>query len=532
MLEKRILIGLYLKQRLPKERKDMGLNTVKAKGLRLKHGSWCYGQRKERLAGKCDEDTLLEYIEKIFKDNKITRKKHNGFSNYFFLMRPDHIMTLGDEKVFKAATVGRLKKSIKNGHVDTNIWLNIYPQKYFRKDFGFRYKTTHSSWVIDLDGSPWGSIDEMRGYLSKNGILEPSLIVNTGPNNFHLLYTGPKGYWTKHLRDKVLMDMAGIEEMPTSQIEFKSLLKEKIGVDPSYYALDPIHHKIRLPGSVNTKYNGFVCKGWQNPDYDERSPVEKLGMTAAEKIRKDLKKAARKKKTEEKSAKEIADQVVADEIYNKHYKAVFKLVKEKLGKSPNARKVSEMICENVTFLKNGRLAIDQRTLAKKWGLQQPSVSRILRSLREKGILEITKSHKFVSPKHWLNKSAVYGLGKDLKNLLEPPTRIVSSKKIGDIDKSALMAVLKSSYEKGNTNEAFLNDIRAFYSLGGLKEDFIEVATLKFKEVGSSGRRPKHISSAWDSWERKFANSDMIRDNGFTRPYLPLFDADELIERFK
>ena len=459
------------------------------------------------MLGKCDTDVLLAFTEDTKrKNNKLP--KHKGRITFEMDLQMDYRK--------KDASHAMVKRAIENGHTDAAIWVNLRNRRYnpFKKREDI-LEDSNSSWMMDLDdidksfGKQYNSPEMLVKLFQERGVLVPSHIIQTGKYNFHVVYYGHPKFWTKTRIDLVVFKFAGIIKKPSNNQDLDKRLSAS-GIDPARYRVDPKYHQVRVPGSLKSKIDEgefFICTMWTNSHYNSDNPFSPF-----------LTDYRQKKfhlyDVEEHQTITESNKQTAKQIYDKTYEVALREVKSVIGRGKASKKISELIANNIGLLKSGNLAIHQEGLAEKWGISQPTISRLLKALRKEDILKRTSRHVFVSNFHHANKATEYTIGSRLSEAigLNPDNK-------GGLDediKQNLIRVLTSEYERGSTNQAFLKDLRIAYSIGVKKEDFVELSVHKFKHVRYPSRlKRSHIENAWDSWcdrfdvnYRKFSESNI------------------------
>jgi DNA-binding Lrp family transcriptional regulator len=422
-----------------------------------------------------------------------------------------HIYNIHSDERMPYASKRSLESAIRNGHSDAEMWIYVNPMQQKVTNYNGTYRTKfeavdgYNSFVLDIDRLPGiDSIKKMEKYLKSLNMPIP-LIVQTGPENFHL------AFFTKQDIDKdyiigIAAKIAKIERIPADSFGARAAFA-RTGVDYNYIVQTHKSHKIRLPGSINHNHivdkKPFVCKSNFKMSYMEDF-VADMELELPEKEQELRKKYTKKQKDP------YMVLLLKDEI-------------SKVVGKRNALRVARYIYDNLGFLRKNNCAIPQERIGRILNIQQPAVSKILKKLCDGGYLTIQLGGYYnFQERFGKTVCKVYGGGIRLWNLLSKPTE------------NALNAVakrvstLKEEYEPGSSYHQYLKDVRDLYYLGASAEETIEIISIKnlaymSKNYKKRNWKNEEIRTAYLQWQEKVKNSD----NKFLKLRLSNFDFSKI-----
>lgn len=418
-----------------------------------------------------------------------------------------------------------VQRALKRGFLNTELWVYVNPMV---EEFVV-YKGTprtkwslmkgHNNFVIDLDKFPLAeTVEELEAHLEKIGVPIP-YITQTGPRNFHLAFFTKDEKFTKQKRIELAMRIAQVPQECLYLNPTKAYAAfAKYGVDLHYLSMDIYYHKIRIPGTVNWKYddpvNGkFVCKSnfftgkaGKLDDYEHVSIHENRHLAeskpAVNKI--DPSIFLNQGEPEKKKVKLVKLSTADGSLVRK----VSDMLAPVIGKKVSLE-MARMFKENITFLKKNNLAISQKNLAQRLGVTQVTVSRIIKKLVKEGFLSISDSYYNFNPANGKIMCRVYGAGirlrEELSKKVTRKSHIVMSK----------VESLKTDYSPGVAHNQYLQDIRDLYFLHVDPELAMKFIKLKNQVYTESYWKKRSLSTrevekAIESFSEYATNSDAGR----------------------
>jgi len=309
------------------------------------------------------------------------------------------------------------------------------------------------SFVIDYDDLKGINTieDFLTVHIAKNMPL-PYYVAQTGPNNFHSLYSGKYNEWPQKKILWLLYKWAGIEQPTNDYVELYNKFLES-GIDTNYYSQHYGKHKIRIPGSINKNHikedgSFWQVVGWINNKYDnaDKQYYEEIARPRPNFIPSENVVSISSKKA----------------IPNKFKPDVFVDSIEAILKDlfPNGfcvpiDKLSFKISSNIGWLIKNECKIVQKKWAEELGCKQFDISRIIKRLIEKDIL--SKVNDFYIKGQF---PKTYGAGERLRE---------SINWVGN----ALPHPEWVRWDEGTSNKRMLYDVRYFISIGLNNEEIIQ-----------------------------------------------------------
>lgn len=417
---------------------------------------------QEFLPFKGDTKEIEKFLQEVENDK-------NFFCPRFFLK------TYGG-KVANSLSLRSIKSAIKRGFDSSEIYMyiNSFEKNVFWRKGEPNYIPAHSTsnFKIDLDNVPYKSINQLLKVFKNNPCLTPDMIIQTNINNFHLVVLGAAGQWNdKKKRIAHVCKMFGVNFDQIDEKIALSLLKNK-GVDPNSLLCSPDKANIRIPGTVNF-HNGlvkktdgsvFTCKVWKNTS----KIINNIPVINEENIL-DLRK--NKKKHIDKSKFWI-------HYRQPVYEVVFNVIKNK----KISKKISDLLCNDLTWLQKDRLQITQTSWAKELEVDQPRVSRIIRSLVNSKILKIIDNEYIPG-----QKSKVYGMGTVLFSRLEFLKKQFESSALSQKDNTEkyYKNKLNMPYYEGDSLVNRMADIRFLHKEGVEFDDVVDFCYAKQSYYGKT-----------------------------------------------
>lgn len=384
-----------------------------------------------------------------------------------------------------------LKTAFTRGNTDTEVF--AYVNK-FRQVVNYSHGYPISSQVpievtsncvIDLDHSWFDSIEKLVLYFEEHRILSPIYISQTGPNNFHLVYSFKiqmdKSY---HVKDRLYREeklavacmVAGLNY--EREILNKPLMMSKIkafGIDPGYLGQHPGWDKYRVGGSLKVK-NGeyYKCVGWKNDFYRYYFVADLKAWMIGEDPWDSV--DYRPEENEE---------LLTNTYYKDHLQAIKDMVAEVLP-AKYVDRYASFLCNNLTFLKQGKLFMSQLRLSSEFGIPQTTVSRHLKELIKAGVVDTDHSYM---------KTRV-------------PKKYIAGPKIKALQSIQSNISLYSEYEEGVTNTQMLSDIRILVANGLDDAQVLDFVSKKMKKRPKHKRRSmKDIRCALRLWRIKLVGKE-------------------------
>jgi hypothetical protein len=390
-----------------------------------------------------------------------------------------------------SVTLKTVERVIRNGHTDSQVSLYVNPQQSYvihgvsknGKKYAltqYMMNNTTSNWVMDIDDIP--GVFDIDGLLLKfesSKCPKPSIIVQTGEQNFHCVYFGAVGEFSKDKRLSLSIKFANIDTTNLSKKETDDLLR-KAGVDPNCIANTVSSNRVRVPGFMNLNHSTYgatnshykntvfiIEKVWINKNY--KTPI--ISIVKPTKI-----------KNKQNGKKTYKD-------FEKYIPGICEALS---GSVPDRHlnKVSEFFANNITGLKNGKCIINQEFLAKQLGIAQKNVSIILKKLIQDGFLIVVKEYKRCVRSRTYQAGLKLMHGFVLKKTSNKPKRVYD---------------ISSPYLSGETNQHYLKDIRFLCATKVPKEEALEIIWQKMLErPKDKRRRRREISKAIGGWYSKMA----------------------------
>lgn len=438
-------------------------------------------------------EILLGFLNKINSDDgyRITVKEYDKWS--------------------RDLSVKTVISAIKNGHTGMDVWAFIHPHyKKTINDNGLirtAYFPYHvfSHWVMDLDNCGMSSIDEVLALYDKAGMQRPYCIVKTGPFNFHVFVWGVKEWNEYESRIAYILKLFDKNINLQNYEEVDAFLKTK-GVDSHILSLETKWHKIRVPGSVNSKYSKpgqpFICEGWLNPYFNNAAEV--VNSDIVPEIPKKERKRTLYKVAEVK--KEIPERI----------NQVIPLIEASL-RNHFSRKVAKLFAtyfaHNINYLSKFQMRISQRYLSKMFNIQQPTVSKHLKKLCKLGFLERDEN---------------YEKGKIAKRYKAGPklnTLIMAKKQFAQEEEPT--NIVHDDYVSGGSNDQMLSDIRYLYKNGANTEDIFKVCQLKMRNRPPIRRKSDSQIRCAIKLCENWNNS-----NGVSAPDIDLINTKKMIKQLE
>ena len=351
-------------------------------------------------------------------------------------------------------------QTIKNGHKDIELWCYVNPLKDETRlnQYGC-YNTdwvafgSTQSFVLDFDDlAGVASCEDLVSAMVARNVPIPYIIVQTGPNNFHAVYYGTRGQWSERKRLWLAAKWAQVPAPKTSYDRNFSTALKLSGIDPDYFAQGYQKHKVRVPGTINTKHiiNGVYwrCVSWSNTSYDaaDEQYYKEIAQPRPNYIPTEAVVSI--------ASKEPVTRSYDPEMYRDVVDAA---VNDALGVGFQSIKIDnivDMIINNLGWLMKDEYRIHQTSWADQWGCTQYDVSRAIKRLKGCGVLKpVNDSYKING---W---SKTYGAGDALREAVGWSGR-------------ALQQPEWVRWDDGTSNTRMLYDIRYFASIGLPKEEIL------------------------------------------------------------
>ena len=470
-------------------------------------------------------DLIEKFLKQVDEANAILKQAGEDHRFKLQMKPPQDVEGTDRYRQFKRhASPNQVRKAIKNGYRDIDLWLHVnpvfYDHVYKKRDTTLKYS---SNWSIDLDGyHDYGNrvncVDQLIAVLNKRKAPLPYMIIQTSKFGFHLLYTGPNQYWCLERREDTLNKIADLREKPPTKEGYRMVLRNR-GIDP-HLINNFSHQTCRVPGSVNSKYQG-ACGVWYNENYQfasgllfcdkAKKPAPTEGSLFLEDVQQEINVAV----MVDMEAVLERRRKVAVALYNQTKDTIYNKLKPIIISSEeDAIDVwSEYFANNITFLKNGALSISQSKLAELFNVKQPTISRHIRRLLNSGVLEVKQEHIYNGPNHPSNKCKTYGFSQEFM------------KEIGilaEVDQASLIEELVAQpYERGNTHKRYLDDIQKLVYAGVDVLDACYIISTKFMKVRRQSRVPFYrIKKTFEDWQKHVKKNHWIPDK-------PIVDVENL-----
>jgi hypothetical protein len=334
-------------------------------------------------------------------------------------------------------------------------------------------------------GTPKDRIDSLLKKFKRFKCPDPLIVVETSPCSFHVVYGGTAACeWTKERRYAVALLASGYRGRVVTMDDRDAVLKAG-GVDPSYMRQNIEFAKFRLPGSVNIEKScgtldaigkAVVAFGWYNHQYKAPSMKLLAELDAIVPPKKDKAKSA--------TPKDFPDAA---------WKRFVPFVRDAL--SPLVRPdmlelLSEYISKNYNFLQKGKCRILQVHMAEALRVEQWAISRLIKMLKECGVLVQTAD--YIQKK----KAKSYGSGLVLKHAFE---QALLAGREYDIEKP---------YEDGAVNDHLLEDLRYLARIRTPVDDAVQIIMEKQEHRPRGKKRSaKDIARAYVSWLNRTQHSE-------------------------
>ena len=359
-----------------------------------------------------------------------------------------------------------LKTAFARNNIDTEVfaYANIFKNiTTYRKGIPITSMmpvNTPANCVIDLDNSWFRSIESLVLYLEENRILLPVYICQTGPTNYHLVYSFKQNkaanpYDGIYREEKLALATMIAGFSYEKEITNRTFLLQKLkafGIDPSYLNQSPEWDKYRVGGSLKVK-NGeyYKCVGWRNLDYKFFYAADLRAWMAGE------------------DPWDNVDFIPTDHndlltntYYKKHLDSIKDMVREAVPKK-YVDQYADFLCNNLTYLKQGKLFISQLRLSSEFGIPQTTVSRHLKELVKAGVIETDNAYM---------KARV-------------PKKYSAGSKIQALQSVQNGITIHNDYEDGMTNTQMLSDIRVLVAKNMEDSEIVNFISKKMQ------KRPKH-----------------------------------------
>ena len=462
-----------------------------------------YYHNKEIIAKGGDAEAMRAFVEEACVD-AVTRKL-----TWFAANSTKH-----SDSWHSYLSATSILSGIKNGHTGVDCFFYVNLLRCHKKKIGKIWSSDHflvskdaKNIIVDIDNHPTATtIEELIDDLKSKGVIIPRYISQTSSRSFHLVYLGDRISLSQERVETLCAKIAGVEKKPMQKREFHRLLR-KGGVDPNSFLVGHESHKMRVPGSVNSKRDdGWVVKGWSNENYlynrtDFLEALGEVGIFYEEKKR----------------HLRIAEKY-ENEFWRKDIPKIVMILVKVLPRK-TAAKTAEFFAKRFGWLKEDRCNIRGEDFADfmNWGQQYGA--KILRKLTNFGIIKMVKDYIHDPSNPSRSRARSYGLGDIVRSAFAK--KECKKPKIN----------LTIPYTAGQTWDQMSEDIRNCYGQGASESQIVNFVMKKQQITRShrSQRPKKDIKSMVENWVSKF-HSD--RNPGFFRPPKCLIDFDEEIRKME